>query len=107
MKTNILNLAPLAFVPAAMIGFTSCSSSAPDATETMSAVETADGAIIVDTYTATVTVTAIDAATRKVTFKLPDVHKSSYKCGPEVVNFAQIQVGHQVKATRTEERADE
>jgi D-lyxose ketol-isomerase len=74
-------------------------------TETVAALETPDGAIIVDTFTVTATVTGIDAAKRDVTLVTPNGHKTTYKAGPEVVNFAQIQVGDQVKATLTDEVA--
>ena len=73
--------------------------------EETTVIETADGAIIVDTFTTTATVTGIDAAKRKVTMVTPGGSMSTYKAGPEVVNFAQIQIGDQVKAIVTEEVA--
>jgi hypothetical protein len=57
------------------------------------------GGTIVQTYKITATVTAVDAASRKVTLALPDGTKNTFKAGPDVVNFDQIQVGDQVKAT--------
>jgi hypothetical protein len=59
----------------------------------------------VDTFTTTTTVTGIDTAKRTVTLVSPGGSKSTYKAGPEVVNFAQIQIGDQVEATVTEEVA--
>ena len=53
----------------------------------------------------TATVTGIDAAKRKVTLVTPDGKKTTVKCGPEVINFDQIRVGDQLKATVTEELA--
>jgi translation initiation factor IF-1 len=103
MKRNILNWVGPALLSASMLAFTSCST--PDGTQTVAAVETPDGAIIVDTFTVTATVTGIDAAKRDVTLVTPNGHKTTYKAGPEVVNFAQIQIGDQVKATLTEEVA--
>jgi len=103
MKATTLKYAGIGLVSAAMFVFTSCSTT--DGTEDISAIETPDGAIIVDTVTTSATVTAIDAAKRKVTLVSLDGHKTTYKCGPEVVNFPQIQVGDQVKATVTEEAA--
>jgi hypothetical protein len=35
----------------------------------------------------------------------PNGHKTTYKCSPDAVNFSQIEVGDQVKATVTEEVA--
>jgi hypothetical protein len=103
MKTNTIQSAGIALLSAAMLSFTSCSTT--DGTETIDAIETADGAIIVDTFTTTATVTAIDAAKRKVTLVFPSGSKTTYKAGPAVVNLAQIQVGDQVNATVTEEAA--
>jgi translation initiation factor IF-1 len=86
-----------------MLALTSCSTT--NGTEEVDLIETPEGAIIVDTFTTSATVTAIDAAKRKVTLVFPSGSKTTYKAGPEVVNFAQIQVGDQVKATVTEEVA--
>ena len=106
MKTNntsFTHWVAAALLSAALLAFTSCSTT--DGTEEVDLIETPDGGIIVDTVTTTATVTAIDSAKRKVTLMAPNGQKINYKCGPEVVNFAQIQVGDQVKATVTEEAA--
>lgn len=103
MKTTILKLAALALMPAALLALTSCST--PSGTETVELIETPDGAIVVDTFTTTATVTGIDAAKRKVTLVFPSGSKTTYQAGPEVVNFSQIEVGDQVKAVVTEEAA--
>src|SRR5262249_31838303 len=92
-----------ALLPAAMVAFTSCSTT--EGTEDVAAIETPGGAIIVDTLTTSAKVTCIDAAKRKLTLVFPDGKKTTYKCGPEVVNFPQIQVGDQVNAKLTEEAA--
>ena len=57
------------------------------------------GAIMVETVKATATVTAIDAATRYVTLKMPDGKDKTLKCGPEVKNFDLIKVGDKVNFT--------
>jgi hypothetical protein len=103
MKRNTCQWAGIGLFTAAMLAFTSCST--PNGTEEVDLIETPDGAVIVDTFTTTATVTAIDAAKRKVTLVFPSGGKTTYKAGPEVVNFSQIQVGDQVKATVTEEVA--
>ena len=103
MKNQTLKWAGATLLPAVMVAVTSCSTT--EGTQDVTAVETPDGAIIVDTFTASATVTAIDAEKRKVSLTFPDGKKTTYKCGPEVVNFSQIQVGDQVKATVTEEVA--
>ena len=69
------------------------------------AIETPDGAIIVETIHMTGTVTAIDLARRKLTLVSPGGRKSTYKAWPEVVNFNQIRVGDQIEAGVTEQVA--
>jgi hypothetical protein len=60
------------------------------------------GAVMVEAVTASATVTAIDAAARTLTLKLPDGTTRSYKVDQAVKNFDQIKVGDQVKATYAE-----
>lgn len=104
MKTNIVKLQGAFLLVAAMLALIACATT-PIGTEEVTAIETADGAIIVDTFTTTATVTGIDVAKRKVMLVFPDGKKTTYKAGPEAVNFSQIQVGDQVRATLTEEVA--
>jgi hypothetical protein len=47
----------------------------------------------------------MNASKRKLTLVLSNGSKMTYKAGPEVVNFDQIQVGDQIKAVVTEEMA--
>jgi hypothetical protein len=104
MNTNLFKLAVAFLLTAVMLALVACATT-PRGIEETSVIETSDGVIIVDTFTATVTVTAIDAAKRKLTLVSPDGRKTTYKAGPEVVNFGQIQVGDQVKVVVTEEAA--
>jgi hypothetical protein len=103
MKRRLMNWGIAVLFAGSVFGLFSCSSS--DVTEEVDLIETEHGAIIVDNLTVTATVTGIDTAKRKVTMVSPGGHKTTYKCGPEVVNFDQIEVGDQVKATVTEEAA--
>jgi len=103
MNNNIIKLAAPAFLFAAVLVVTSCAT--PKGTMDIAAVETPDGAIIVETFATTATVKTIDVAKRKLTLVFEGGSKSTYKAGPEIVNFSQIQVGDQVKATVTEEVA--
>ena len=106
MKTRIIKWAGSTLLAAAMGAVTSCSTSGPQGTEKVTEIETADGAIIVDTFTMTATVTGIDAAKHQVTLMTPNGRKSNYTAnGPEAVNFSQVQIGDQVKATVTEDVA--
>jgi hypothetical protein len=92
---------------AASLWFTSCSStSKPPTDEVMISadyVEGVPGGTMVNTYRTTATVTGIDTAQRRVTLVSPDGTKSTFKAGPEVINFDQIRVGDQVKVTMMEE----
>jgi len=103
MKTKLLKCAALACVSAALFTLTACSS--PQGTMESTAIETADGAIVVDKFTTTATVTGIDAARRELTLMTSNGRRERYKAGPEVVNFDQIRVGDRVKAVLTEEVA--
>jgi hypothetical protein len=53
-------------------------------------------AVVADSVEATVTVTAIDKATRTVTLKGPQGNSVDVICGDEVKNFDQIRVGDRV-----------
>ena len=104
MKTNLMKCSVITLTPAAMLAFTSCSST-PKVEPTTTAVyqQGVPGGVVVETYKNTATVTAIDAANRKVTLVTPDGRKETFKAGPEVVNFDQIRVGDQVKATMAQQ----
>jgi translation elongation factor P/translation initiation factor 5A len=104
MKTKLQKFATIVVMPAAMLALTSCSSTPQGEGTTMVAAQKGvPGGVIVDTYKVTATVTAVDAASRKVTLAMADGAKTTVKAGPEVVNFDQIQVGDQVKATVAEQ----
>ena len=103
MKHQTLKWAAATLLPAVILAFTSCS--IMEGNEEVAAIETPNGAIIVETFTTSAKVTAIDAAKRKLTLVFPDGKKTTYKCGPDVVNFPQIRVGDQVNAKLTEEAA--
>ncbi len=106
MKTNTLKWAGAALLPAVMLALTSCSSTHKTEKSTTAVYQQGvPGGIIVETYKKTATVTAIDAASRKVTLVTPDGRKETFKAGPEVINFDQIRIGDQVKATVTEQLA--
>jgi hypothetical protein len=106
MNNNMIKLVLVmpALLLAAVLSFSSCATP-PKGTTEITTVATPDGAIIVQTMTLTATVTAINADKRKVTLVFEGGGKSTYKAGPEVVNFGQIQVGDKVKAVVTEEVA--
>jgi Cu/Ag efflux protein CusF len=86
----------------ALTALAGCSSPGPVGVEQTEAIETPDGAILVDTFTATATISDIDSARRRVTLLLTNGDKHTYTCGPEVVNFGQLQVGDSVTVKLTE-----
>jgi len=104
MNTNLLKWSVATLTPAAVLALTSCSST-PKIEPTTTAVyqQGVPGGIVVETYRNSATVTAIDTANRKVTLVTPDGRKETFKAGPEVVNFDQIRIGDQVKATVAEQ----
>jgi hypothetical protein len=92
-------------IAAALVALAGCKSEGLSGVEETTLIETPDGAIIVDTFTATAMVAAINSAERKVTLVSPDGRKTTYKAVPEVVNFGQIRAGDRVKVVLTEEAA--
>ena len=99
MKPITLNLTVLSLLPLALLSFSSCSTEPKQQGVGYEVIQPGQaGGVRVQTYKETATVTGIDKATRKVTLVTKDGTKSTVKCGPDVANFAQIEVGDQVKA---------
>ena len=106
MKRNMLKWSLITLTPAAMLAFTSCSSTPTgEGTTGVAYQEGVPGGVVVETHKMTATVTGIDAANRKVTLVTPEGKKDTVTCGPEVINFDQIHVGDQIKVTVAEELA--
>jgi len=103
MKTKHLKFAALALLPLTLLTLSSCSST-PSKQSTV-VIKSDTSTTIVDTFKATATVTAIDAATRTVKLTLANGKHATVKCGPGVVNFKQIRINDIVKVTMTEELA--
>lgn len=105
MKVKILKwLVTFTFVLVAL-AMVACTPQTMGGQEDVTMMATPDGAILVDTFATTATVTAIDTTKRKLTLVYQGGLTSTYKAGSEVVNFGQIKVGDQVRATLTEEAA--
>jgi hypothetical protein len=104
MKSTVFQLTAVTLSGAAMLAFSSCSSTRQgEAATAVATQEGVPGGVFVQTGKVTATVTAIDAADRKLTLVGRDGKKNTFKAGPEVINFPQIQVGDQVNAVVTEE----
>jgi len=100
-------LTTLALVPAAMLAFTGCKTHTEPSpfakSSNTSTQEGVPGGVVVENYyDLTARVTAIDAANRTVTIVGANGNSTSFVCGPEVRNFAQIQVGDQLKVRLTD-----
>jgi hypothetical protein len=106
MKRTVLTCLLMAPALAAVLALTSCSSNSTPQPQGATVVATqpgVPGGVVINTHQITATVKAIDTEDRKVTLVGPDGKEAVVKCGPEVVNFPQIQVGDQVKATVTQQ----
>lgn len=107
MKTNLLKWSLIILAPAAMLALAACSSTStppPGETSTSTAFQPGvPGGVRVETRSLIANVTAIDAASRKVTLLTSDGKKTTVTCGPQVINFDQIRVGDQLKVKVTEE----
>lgn len=104
MKPSLRLFAAAAVLATASPLFTSCSSSLTAEKSSSSEVKPGvPGGKVTETTQLNATVTAIDAAKRKVTLVTRANEKFTVTAGPEVVNFPQIRVGDQLKVTSTEE----
>ena len=98
MKATYATLLAVAIMAAA-----SCTSIKPE-TDTQTKIQHGvPGGTVVQTSRIEATVTAIDAAKRKVTLVTRKGEKFKVTAGPEVDNFDQVRVGDQLKVTYTEE----
>lgn len=111
MNTNKLKWSLIALTPAAVIALASCSSTSStsstasyDTTSAALIQKGVPGGVMVETHKMTAKVIAVDAAARKVVVS-QDGKETTLKCGPDVINFDQIRVGDELKATVTEELA--
>ena len=91
MKTKQLPLVILASLPALSLLFSACSGTVPGGQTTAVATSTTS-TTVVDTFTATARVSAIDTATRTLTLALENGKQTTMKCGSQVANFKQIRV---------------
>lgn len=94
---------PLFLLSALTLAAASCNSITGESTTVAKTQQGVPGGEVVETTKVTATVTGIDSAKRKITLVTPDGKKSTVKAGPEVVNFDQIKIGDQFKATLTED----
>jgi Cu/Ag efflux protein CusF len=106
MRTKTQNQWIAALIPAlALVLASYAGPGAAYAASTRDQIGPMGGVIATETTTATATVQAVDRAKRTVTLRSPDGTTSIYKVPKEAVNFDEIKVGDQVKATLVESLA--
>jgi Cu/Ag efflux protein CusF len=106
MRTKTQNQWIAALIPAlALVLASYVGPGAAYAASTRDQIGPMGGAIATETTTMTATVQAVDRAKRTVTLRSPDGTTSTYKVPKEAVNFDEIKVGDQVKATLVESLA--
>ena len=89
---------------AAAFGLTACKPRLPPPTVETTVIETPTGAEIVETIQLTAAVVGINYDTRQVVLLGPGGREVTYKVDKSAVNFGQIKVRDQVRATVTEAR---
>lgn len=82
--------------------FTACTTLTTEQSTTVDAKPGVPGGKVSQTTQLKATVTALDAAKRKVTLVTRHNEKFSVTAGPEVVNFPQIRIGDQLTVSYTE-----
>ena len=94
----------LAVLPLVGAALAACGGNKVEGTEsaTVAAVP-GGGAVVVETFTSSATVSALNAKDRKVTLQFADGKKTTFKASPDMVNYNQLQVGDQVNAVVTEQ----
>jgi hypothetical protein len=106
MRTRTLRhvfvLAACAMLPPAMVTMSGCAST--EGVEQEQVYQATNGFAVVDTFTYVGTVTAIDAARRKVSITTPDGKSATFKAAKKV-NLGSFKVGEQIGFQATEAMA--
>ena len=100
--SRLVVVASMALLPAALAGLAGCASTEGIAQQQV--YKAKDGFAVVDTFTYVATVTAIDAAKRKVTLTTPDGHAATFKAAKSV-DLGAFKVGEQIGFQATEAMA--
>ena len=98
-RFNRAALTSLVLASAAALSLAGCAST--DAVEDEQVIQTPDGAVMVDTITYVATVTAVDAAKRKVTLTTPDGRSATFKAAKQI-DMSGLKVGQQIGIQATE-----
>lgn len=92
-------LASLILASATALSLAGCAST--DAVEDEQVVQTPDGTVVVDTITYVATVTAVDAAKRKITLTTPDGKSGTFKADKQI-DMSAFKVGEQIGIQATD-----
>ncbi len=104
MKTSMKYAGTLALFPAIAVALAACGGSKVQGDESVAvAAVPGGGAEVVETFTSSATVSALNTKDRKVTLEFPDGKKTTFKATPDMVNFNQLAVGDHVNAVVTEQ----
>ena len=101
--SNTMKAPRFLILPLTLLAMVSCTTITPETNTQAKFKQGVPGGTVVQTSTINATVTGIDAANHKVTLVTPEGKKFDVKTSPEAVNFKQVHVGDQFKATLTEE----
>jgi len=96
MKINSLKMASLVLLPVALLMIAGCAS--PAKTTIVAYKAGVPGGTIVETYQTAATVSALNPATRQVTFVAPDGTSNAFTAGPKII-LDRIKPGDTVKVT--------
>lgn len=107
MPRSLPSTRAIALSALSMAALAGCTSDEPPppaaATRTVEADPGVAGGTIVNTVRVSATVAAKDTINRRITLLSADGKRTTFKAGPEIVNFPQIKVGDRVNATLAEE----
>ena len=94
----------LAILPLIGAALAACGGNKVEGTESSTVAPVpGGGAVVVETFTSSATVSALNTKDRKVTLQFADGKKTTFKASPDMVNYNQLQVGDQVNAVVTEQ----
>jgi hypothetical protein len=85
-----------------VLALAACGGPKVEGTDTVEVAAAPGAAIVVETFSTSATVAAMDTKDRKFTLQFADGKKSTFKAPPEMVNYGQLNVGDRVDAVVTE-----
>lgn len=99
----IVKFTAMALLPIVMLSIGGCGDKGMQGEETVTAMATDSGAIIVDTITVNATVVSKDMAKGEITLASDAGGEDTYKVGKDVADISDINIGDKITAAVTEE----